>query len=191
KHIALSNSAAIKGPVSYAHQVAFLSNLPFVFFLELFGIWLPIAFHGGYGVWLWYRGKANLVSYPWLGNWMYSLQRWTGGIAFAYIIWHTWHLRFSGVDLHQLPGASFGKVQAELANPWLLAFYVVGLLSASWHFAYGVWLFCAKWGVITGERARRRMLAVAMALFLLLAVVGLASIRSFVVTPQQPTEGPA
>src|SRR5438270_12513585 len=57
EHIALSNSAAIKGPVSYAHQVAFLSNLPFVLFLEFFGIWLPIAFHGGYGVWLWYRSK--------------------------------------------------------------------------------------------------------------------------------------
>ena len=26
EHIALSNSAAIKGPVSYAHQVAFLSD---------------------------------------------------------------------------------------------------------------------------------------------------------------------
>src|SRR3954464_2373105 len=178
EHILISNATAINGASAYARQVRFLGSLPFVLGLELFGIWLPIAFHALYGFYIWYRARPNLISYPWMGNWMYSLQRWTGGIAFAYIIWHTWHLRFSGVDLHQIPGASFGKVQAELANPWLLAFYVVGLLSASWHFAYGVWLFCAKWGIITGERARKRMLAVAMALFLLLAVVGLASIRS-------------
>ena len=36
--------------------------------------------------------------------------RWTGGIVFAYIALHTYTLRFSGIDLHVYPGASFGKV---------------------------------------------------------------------------------
>ncbi len=48
--------------------------------------------------------RSNVGDYPWTGNWMYTAQRWTGGIAFAYIVWHTYTMRFTGVDLHQYPG---------------------------------------------------------------------------------------
>jgi succinate dehydrogenase / fumarate reductase cytochrome b subunit len=188
EHILVSNATAINGPTAYAHQVRFLGSLPFVLGLELFGIWVPILFHAGYGFYIWYRGQQNLINYPWLGNWMYTLQRWTGGIAFAYIIWHTYTMRFTGVDLHDHPGASFGKVQLELMNPGFFAFYVLGLVSASWHFAYGIWLFAAKWGITIGERARQRFLYVCMALFFLISGVGLASITSFRSHPQQPTD---
>src|SRR6266404_2491350 len=190
EHIVVSNAQAINGPTAYASQVRFLGSLPFVLALEIFGIWLPILFHAGYGFYIWYRGQGNLINYPWMGNWMYSLQRWTGGIAFAYIIWHTYTMRFSGIDLHDHPGASFGKVQLELfVTPYFL-FYVIGLLSASWHFAYGIWLFCAKWGITTGERARRRFLYVCIAFFFFISGVGLASITKFRSTPQQCIESP-
>ena len=188
EHILYSNAQAIGGPLDYAIQVKFLGSLPLVFFLELFGIWLPIAFHGLYGLWIWYRGTPNLISYPWAGNWMYSVQRWTGVVAFAYIIVHVYTLRFSGVDLHDNPAAAFGKVQRELANRAYATFYVVGLVSASWHFAYGVWLFCCKWGITTGERARRRLLFASSGLFLLLTVVGMASLAKLTRTAQQPVE---
>jgi succinate dehydrogenase / fumarate reductase cytochrome b subunit len=188
EHIVVSNATAINGPTAYASQVRFLGSLPFVFALELFGIWIPILFHAGYGFYIWYRGQSNLINYPWMGNWMYTLQRWTGGIAFAYIIWHTYTMRFSGIDLHDHPGASFGKVQMELFNPAYFAFYVIGLLSASWHLAYGIWLFAAKWGITVGERARKRFLYVCMALFLFISGVGLASITSFRSHKQQPTD---
>lgn len=189
EHILISNATAISGPEAYARQVTFLASLPLVFFLELFGIWLPILFHGLYGFYIWYRGDSNAIQYPWTGNWMYTLQRWTGGIAFIYIVWHTWTMRFTGVDLHEAAIQSFPKVHAEVQSPWLLAFYIVGLLAASWHFAYGIWLFCAKWGITTGERAQRGLLRVCMALFLLLSVVGLASLYTFRARFQQPTAG--
>jgi succinate dehydrogenase cytochrome b subunit len=189
EHILISNSTAISGPDAYARQVSFLANLPLVFFLELFGIWLPIAFHGLYGFYIWYRGDGNTAEYPWTGNWMYTLQRWTGGIAFVYIVWHTWTMRFSGIDLHAYPNASFVKVQAELMNPALLAFYIVGLIAACWHLAYGIWLFAAKWGITSGERARRRSLAVCMGFFVLISMVGLVSLYTFRVRfPPSPAE---
>lgn len=179
EHILISNSTAISGPVAYARQVSFLANLPLVFFLELFGIWIPIAYHGLYGFYIWYRGDSNTTSYPWMGNWMYTAQRWTGGIAFAYIVWHTWTMRFTGTDLHENPMASFGKVQAEVQHPLLLAFYVLGLLCACWHFAYGIWLFSAKWGIVTGEKARKHLLTACIAFFFLMSVVGLISLYTF------------
>jgi succinate dehydrogenase / fumarate reductase, cytochrome b subunit len=190
EHVLISNSTAISGPDAYARQVAFLGGLPLVFFLELFGIWLPIAFHALYGFYIWYRGDGNTVEYPWTGNWMYTLQRWTGGIAFVYIVWHTWTMRFSGIDLHAYPNASFGKVQAELMNPLLLSFYVLGLVAASWHFAYGIWLFAAKWGITSGEKARQRFLAVCLGLFALMTVVGLVSLYTFRARFPQPTAEP-
>lgn len=179
EHILISNSTAISGPEAYARQVGFLANLPLVFFLELFGIWIPILFHGLYGFYIWFRGDGNTVAYPWTGNWMYTLQRWTGGIAFAYIVWHTWTMRFSGIDLHEQPMESFAKVHHEVISPLLLAFYVVGLIAASWHFAYGIWLFSAKWGIVTGQRSQQRLLRLCLAFFLLMSVVGLASLYTF------------
>jgi len=188
EHILVSNSTAISGPDAYARQVSFLANLPLVFLLELFGIWLPIAFHALYGFYIWYRGDGNTISYPWTGNWMYTAQRWTGGIAFAYILWHTWTMRFSGIDLHAYPNASFGKVQAEVLHTSLFLFYVAGLVAASWHFAYGIWLFSAKWGIVSGEKARKRFLILCLAFFFVLTGAGLASLTSFRSHPQQPME---
>jgi succinate dehydrogenase / fumarate reductase, cytochrome b subunit len=189
EHVLISNATTISGPAAYARQVRFLAGLPLVLLLELFGIWLPILFHGLYGFYIWYRGEANVGAYPWTGNWMYTAQRWTGGIAFAYILWHTWTMRFTGIDLHQYPGASFGKVQAELNSPFLLAFYVVGLVCASWHFAYGIWLFAAKWGITAGEKARQRFLVVCLGFFVVLSAVGVASLYSMRERfPQQPTD---
>ncbi|PYX66475.1 MAG: succinate dehydrogenase [Acidobacteria bacterium] len=181
EHILISNSTAIgqNGPSAYARQVSFLANLPLVFFLELFGIWIPIAFHALYGFYIWYRGEGNTVSYPWSGNWMYTLQRWTGGIAFIYIVWHTYTMRFTGIDLHDHPLASFGKVQGEVIHTPLFLFYVVGLVAASWHFAYGIWLFSAKWGIVSGDKAQKRLLRACLVLFLALCGVGFASLYSF------------
>ena len=179
EHILISNSTAITGPDAYARQVSFLANLPLVFFLELFGIWLPILFHALYGFYIWYRGDGNTVAYPWSGNWMYTAQRWTGGIAFVYIVWHTYTMRFTGVDLHENPMASFGKVQLEVAHTAQFLFYVVGLVAASWHFAYGIWLFSAKWGIVSGDKAQKRLLRVCVLFFMVLCGAGFASLYSF------------
>jgi succinate dehydrogenase / fumarate reductase cytochrome b subunit len=180
EHILISNSTAITGPDAYARQVSFLANLPLVFFLELFGIWIPILFHGLYGFYIWYRGDGNTVAYPWSGNWMYTMQRWTGGVAFAYIIYHTWTMRFTGVHLATEPDAGFDKVYRALYfHPWVALFYFVGVLAASWHFAYGIWLFCAKWGITTGDRARRRLGYVCLVIGLGMAGIGVYSLAGF------------
>jgi succinate dehydrogenase / fumarate reductase cytochrome b subunit len=38
----------------------------------------------------------------------------------------------------------------------MLAIYVIAMIATTWHFAYGIWLFAAKWGITPGERARKR-----------------------------------
>jgi len=181
----ISNAFAMKGPAAYTKQVELLTSFPFVVGLELFGIWLPILFHAGYGFYIWYRGESNVSEYPWTGNWMYTAQRWTGAVAFVYMAYHTWHLRFTGVHLLSHPAAAFGKVQQEFQSPLMVIFYVVGIVAASWHFAYGIWLFAAKWGITVGDNARRRFGYLCFALGVLLIVIGLASVYSFLYYPRQ------
>ncbi len=184
----ISNAFATRGPAAYTKQVELLSSFPFVVGLELFGIWLPILYHALYGFYIWYRGESNVTEYPWTGNWMYNAQRWTGAIAFFYMVWHTWHLRFSGIHILSHPAAAFGKVQLEFQNPLALTFYAVGIFCASWHFAYGLWLFAAKWGITTGDAARRKFGYVCFAIGLLFILVGAATMYSFLNTPLQPLE---
>jgi succinate dehydrogenase / fumarate reductase cytochrome b subunit len=179
EHI-LSNFEALKGPAAYAAQVRFLNSLPLVRVLEWTFIFLPILYHGIYGVYIWLRGQSNVVYYPWAGNWMYVAQRWTGIISFAYIIQHVLRQRFLGVSLPENPGASFAKVQHELSNPIMVAIYAIAMIAVCWHFAYGVWLFAAKWGITPGEKARRRFGWVCLAGGIVLAAMGLASIWAFV-----------
>jgi succinate dehydrogenase / fumarate reductase, cytochrome b subunit len=182
----ISNAFATRGPSAYTKQVELLTSFPFVVGLELFGIWLPILYHALYGFYIWYRGEGNLGVYPWTGNWMYTSQRWTGAIAFLYMLWHTWHLRFTGVHILDHPGAAFAKVQGEFQYPWAVAFYALGILCASWHFAYGLWLFAAKWGIVTGDVARRRFGYLAVAVGVVFVVVGAATMYSFLNTPLLP-----
>ena len=99
-----------------------------------------------------YRGESNVGDYAFIGNWGYTVQRWTGAIAFFYIIWHTATMRWMGTHLVGNAAASFGKVQMELQHPWALAFYVIGILCASVHLSYGLWLFAAKWGITSGPQ---------------------------------------
>jgi succinate dehydrogenase / fumarate reductase cytochrome b subunit len=176
----LSNFEALKGPAAYAAQVKFLNSLPLVRVLEWVFIFLPLLYHGVYGVYIWIRGKSNVVYYPWAGNWMYVAQRYTGLIAFAYIGYHVATQRFMGVSLPENPGASFHKVQAELQNPLILAVYVIAMIAVCWHFAYGIWLFAAKWGITPGEKARKRFGWVCLAGGVALCVMGLWSMWAFV-----------
>jgi hypothetical protein len=57
---------------------------------------------------------------------------------------------------------------------------VIAMIAVCWHFAYGVWLFAAKWGITPGEVARKRFGYVCVVLGVVLAGMGIASIWAFV-----------
>ena len=183
EHI-VSNFEAMNGPLAYAQQVKFLNGLPLVRVLEWAFIFIPLLFHGIYGVVIAFKGRQNVNVYPWAGNWGYLTQRVTGIIAFLYIIQHVLRQRFMGVSLPEHPGAAFHKVQVELSNPWMLAVYIIAMAATCWHFAYGTWLFAAKWGITPGDKARRKFGFVCTAGGIILAVLGYASMYAFVGNPK-------
>ena len=180
----ISNSEATNGVAAYNEQVKFLTSLPFVHVLEWVFIFIPLLFHGLYGLWIWYRGDSNVGEYPWTGNWLYTSQRWTGIITLVYIAYHVMDMRFTGVHLMGGGyGNAFSKVWFDFQHPSIVAFTVIGIVAASWHFCYGLWLFAAKWGFTVGEKARQKFGYVCVALCVLLIGIGVWTITGFTTTP--------
>jgi succinate dehydrogenase / fumarate reductase, cytochrome b subunit len=62
----------------------------------------------------------------------------------------------------------------------------VGIICASWHFAYGLWLFAAKWGITQGPIAQRRWGYVCVLIGIGFVAVGAVTMYSFLSVRQQP-----
>ncbi|MBI3316663.1 MAG: succinate dehydrogenase [Candidatus Omnitrophica bacterium] len=169
-----SNALIIKGPAAYNEQIAFLSGLPYVIWLEIFFIYLPILFHAFYGFYVMFTGKSNLIWYPYPANWMYFLQRASGVITFVYVFYHFYHTR--GVNLLYGTEVSFARMQELMKNPAIFWFYIVGLLAVMFHFANGLWGFFISWGITIGPKSRAVSGVLCAGLGITLFVVGVNSL---------------
>jgi len=179
----LSNAEVFNGAAAYNAQVKFLTGLPFRIGLEVVGIFIPLAFHACYGLWIWWHGEGNVGDYSMVGNWCYTLQRWTGILVFAYVTYHLATLRFAGGsimgEMGANPNMAFRAVQEQLQQSWTIAAYVVGIAAASWHFGYGLFLFAVKWGIVSGPVARKRLQIASIGVAVLLCALGVASELAF------------
>jgi succinate dehydrogenase / fumarate reductase, cytochrome b subunit len=169
-----SNSSALVSADKYNQVSAELQTIPFRVFVEWAFIFLPMLFHGGYGVWIWLRGKSNASQYPWVKNWLYSAQRWTGLIAFAYIGWHLYTERWLTHGK-----STYANVADDLQNPWYLAFFAVGILASSFHLGVGIWNFLCKWGLAATVRAQRAAGQLGVLVGLSFSVIGILILISF------------
>ncbi len=169
-----SNAFILFGPDAYNHQIDFLRSMPFVVFLEITFIGLPILYHAGYGLYVTFTGKTNLSSYPYAQNFLYTLQRISGIIALAYIVYHVYETRIENA----LYGTevSFARMQKIMSTPWVFWFYLIGLAAVCFHFANGVWGFCVSWGITVSAESQRKVGIAFGALGLFIFIVGTFSL---------------
>jgi succinate dehydrogenase / fumarate reductase cytochrome b subunit len=172
------NYTATRGADAYNKMTRTLQELPFAVPMEIAIIIVPLLFHGVYGLFVTSTAKPNVISNAYVRNWMYFIQRVTGVIVFAFILFHLWTTRLVQLQDHESLDL-FRQVQAAVANPWIYAFYLAGILSATFHLANGVWSFSIVWGLTIGPKAQRRMLYVSVAVFLVLSYVGVWGIQAF------------
>lgn len=170
-----TNSYALVSIGRYNQASYELQTIPWRVPVEAIFIWIPILFHGFYGIYIWSKGKANVTRYSYGANWMYILQRWTGLIAFVFIGWHVYIERFVTQGR-----STYMDVAATMSHPLYVAFFVVGILAVSFHFGNGLWQFSNKWGLVVGRKAQRRAAWVAGGIGVLFAIVGLLIIVGFV-----------
>jgi succinate dehydrogenase / fumarate reductase cytochrome b subunit len=172
-----TNAKAMNGEQIFNDAVADIHHLPFLLFIEIFGIFLPLLFHSVYGVVISAESKANVLNYGYGRNWLYLFQRITGIFLFVFILFHLLHLRFglfAGLGLTDIAVAgnadkAFDIVAGDFQSFGVLFFYILGVGATAWHLGYGLFLFAVDWGLIIGEKAQKFALyacaAVAMGLF--------------------------
>ena|SRR3990167_1810581 len=172
------NSHALLGEEAYNKMVEGIHSLPLLLSMEILGIWLPILYHGIYGIVLVFGAKSNVTKYPqYFNNWMYTLQRWSGMVAFAFIIWHFWGTWMQSY----LYGAKVEfSMMSDIANsPWQLTLYIIGIGAAVYHLANGVWTFGITWGVLVGPRSQRVVHVISLLAGLVLFLISVKVLFAF------------
>ncbi len=171
-----TNSRALQGSAAFNQAARDLASIPYVTLVEAFGIWVPIAFHMVLGVIIATTGQANVGRHGYARNWQYLLQRISGIVLVFYILFHMWMTRFNPVYLHS---DAFKFVHDQVANPAMFAFYVIGVLSACWHFGNGLFGFAIHWGLATGRKAQDMVARLSLAVAIVLAIVALNALFAF------------
>lgn len=179
EHMITNFEAFNSGPQGFADAVAWLQSLPLVLFLEIFGIWLPLLYHGVYGLYVAYQARNNVNNYGYFRNHMFMWQRITGVITFVFIIWHFYDTRFQ-VSLGNVGHEDLGTLMHEmLSNPIYFTLYVIGVVSASFHFSNGMWNFLVTWGITVGPRAQRVSSYIWGAVFVIMSIMFVLALTAF------------
>ncbi|WP_240421203.1 succinate dehydrogenase cytochrome b558 subunit [Paenibacillus periandrae] len=178
-HALLNFQSFERGPEGFANGVHFINSLPLLPFLEIFGIYLPILFHGIYGLYMAYLSKLNSVQYKFSRNWAFTLQRITGILTFIFVFWHFFNTRFQiyiGNNTHEELGSTMHQIAT---NSVFFVIYVIGVLSAVFHFSNGLWAFLISWGITISPRAQKVSSNICMVVFVLISVLFLFSLIAF------------
>lgn len=171
------NHFATGGEESFNKAAGFMEKLPFRTFLEIFIIFLPLLFHAIYGLYIAFTAKNNVSKFNFFRNWMFKLQRITGVITLIFVTWHVWQTRVQ---------AAFGEVvnfqmmESILSDPFMLWFYIIGVVSTIFHFANGLWSFCVSWGITVTPRSQVISTYVTIGIFIALSIVGIRAIVAFI-----------
>jgi succinate dehydrogenase / fumarate reductase cytochrome b subunit len=174
-----TNSKAMTGSADFNNAVRDLQSIPYIIFIEVLGIFVPLIYHAVYGLFITWEARPNNLAYPYPRNWFYTIQRVTGLILFLFITFHVLNFRFglipglNEISVAEHPDRAFGIVSGEFKNVWIFVVYLVGITATVWHLANGIWLFAVDWGVVIGERAQRLTGYACIALGLLLLAVGI------------------
>jgi succinate dehydrogenase / fumarate reductase, cytochrome b subunit len=171
------NHFATGGEASFNKGADFMESLPFKLFLETFIIFLPLLYHAIYGLYIAFTSNNNVGKYGYFRNWMFLLQRVTGVITFIFLAWHVWETRIQ-VALGAKP--DFQMMADILSNPFMFWFYLIGTVSAIYHFANGLSTFLISWGVTVSPRSQVITTYVTMVLFIALSIVGIQALVAFV-----------
>ncbi|RBW71545.1 succinate dehydrogenase cytochrome b558 subunit [Bacillus taeanensis] len=171
------NHFATRGAEAFNAAAHFMETLPFRYVLETLVIFLPLLFHGIYGVYISFQAKNNVSRYGYFRNFMFLLQRITGIIALIFITWHVWQTRVQaqfGADVN------YDMMANILASPIAVVLYLIGVISVIFHFSNGLWSFFVSWGLTVTPRSQKLFSYVTMAIFVALSIVGIRAIFAFI-----------
>jgi succinate dehydrogenase / fumarate reductase, cytochrome b subunit len=172
------NHFATGGEASFNKAAEAMSSLPFKIFLETFIIFLPLLYHAIYGLYIAFTAKNNVGKYGYFRNWMFLIQRVTGVITFIFVAWHVWQTRMQVALGNGEP--NFQMMADILSSPFMFWFYLIGIVSAVFHFTNGLSTLLISWGITISPRSQVITTYVTMILFVALSIVGIQALVAFI-----------
>ena len=177
-HLSL-NFTATGGSEAYNDATGMMELIPhwLLLLIEWVVIYIPLMFHAFYGVYIAFTATHNTKRFGTFRNWMFRIQRMTGIFLVVFVAWHIWQTR---IQKALGDTVDFDMMADIVANPWMLAFYIVGILSATFHLSNGLWSFLVSWGITQSPKSQKIVTYISMAVFVILSVVGVMAILAFV-----------
>src|SRR5215210_9587077 len=121
-----TNSKALTGAQDFNKAVSDLQSIPYILFVEIGGIFIPLIYHAVYGLVITWEARPNNLHYPYPRNWFYTIQRLTGIILFFFILFHVLNFRFGLVpglntmSVAHEPHRAYEIVAREFRTWWIV-----------------------------------------------------------------------
>lgn len=170
------NHFATRGEEAFNNAVGFVEGLPFLIFLEFGVIYIPLLFHAILGLYIAFTADNNPIKLGFFRNWMFTLQRITGVLLLFFIAWHVYETRIQAAFGAEV---NFQMMEDILTNPIKFAIYILGVLSATFHLANGLWGFLVKWGITQTPRSQVISSRVMAVVFVAVSIIGIRAILAF------------
>ena len=162
-----NNLSAFKGGAAWQASVTEYGH-PIAFFASSIVALLPLVLHTVWGVGRLVSVQPNVVKYKFFGNLKYTLQRLSAIGVLLFLGAHIW-LAMLHPRITTGHGETFADITHEMHhNPPTLVVYLLGTLGVAYHLANGLHSFSMGWGIVTSQRALKRLDGAVILLFLLL-----------------------
>jgi len=170
-----TNSYSHQGEAAFNAKADFLRHLPYIHFIEIGVLLIPFAFHILYGLKIIYTGEVNVLQQNRPRNWLYFLQRVSAFPALGFILYHVYTIRLLQGDAPSL----YAVMTDVFRSPYVVTFYVLGVVSICFHFANGLATASITWGLTISPTSQRYVAYAAAGVGVVLAAMAINSIFGF------------
>jgi succinate dehydrogenase / fumarate reductase cytochrome b subunit len=169
------NLAAFDGPRAWESAVTEYAHPTSQIAAAVISV-LPLVIHTVWGIGRLWTSRPNNLSYGYLANWRYLLQRVSAVGVLLFIGAHMW-LAWIHPRLTLGRGEPFEDIarQMRFHTPTLIV-YLLGTLGVAYHLANGIQGFAMGWGVGVSRAGLRRIDWISVAIFVVLLAMSWAVI---------------
>lgn len=170
-----NNLSAFQGGPAWERAVTQYDH-PAAFFVSSLVALLPLALHTVWGIGRLFSARPNNTRYRYFQNVKYTLQRLAAIGVLLFLGAHLWKAMLEPRLLHHR-AETFADISYQMHHhlPTLVV-YVLGVLGVAYHLANGIHTFLMGWGIVTSQRALRRLEGVIVGVFLALLAMGWAAV---------------
>ncbi|MGM7683321.1 succinate dehydrogenase [Cytobacillus sp. Hm23] len=161
------NWYATRGMEIYFEKLTISKDFPLMLLIEIVFIYIPIILHGATGIYLVTKSKHNVRFNRFTSNILYFFQHITGTTLLLFIIYHL-------IQHYYLK-----SFWSDFSRPWMTPVYILGILSAAYHFGNGIRSFLITWGITVTTNAQKVALLVGLIAFFIVTYLGIHAYYSF------------